>query len=55
MEQLGHDVVERINLPLLNIWLVLIWWVLRPWLLSLLGVPVPMLPPRLGLLLHVWR
>jgi hypothetical protein len=62
MEKLGHDVVERVDLPLLNIWPLLSRLVLRPWLLILLGVlarmlrlSLPMLPPRLGLLLHVWR
>jgi len=51
MEKLGHDVVERVDLPLLNIWPLLSRLVLRPWLLILLGV----LARMLQLSLHICR
>ena len=62
MEQLGHDVVKRVDLPLLNILTLLIWLVLRPLSLILLVVlacmvrlPLLALVSRLLLLLHAWR
>jgi hypothetical protein len=62
VEQLGHDVVERVDLPLLNLPTLLIWLVLLPLLLTLLvmlacmvRLPVLMLLSRLLLLLHVWQ